>query len=796
MKFLIEHLQKRTVPHDILEELKESNVRFYDGWLIVRVVDHKSAASSSTTSTQASSDDQTPFSIHNYTPYITPSAWAPYPTKEQPKTASPTMRSQTPKQESGTPVNESDGKINDANKENNAQDGAVSKASVPRVYHIALRPTALSQHQDIIIDAMTPDPKSIGKKQAQMPARTPGSATGAAPPTPLSAVPSTPVLERGHPAKRQKMKIEPRDLLDYEARIVNATAPPLWLEPVNSAEEADELLEFMRDPYHDEDPPSPRGRKRTVAELAADEAIAKEEERFMLIMDERLAPGAAGATGASAAATDGQAGVPLFQPRFEKFNALENIKAQHKENKRLEHEKKVQQDHMRRVQQEAMEEKRRQQHTEMEQQERERQLRNRQMMAARELARQQAVQQPHGMPGVNGAMPAMQHQQQQQMMQASQAQRSSPVVRAMSPHVNSSPVVGNMSAPGHSVPMNVTSSNQGGSPPRPGSAVQHAHPGVQMVRNVSQQGMSRQGTPQMPQATPSMRQATPIMRTATPNQRMNASSPHGSMMAPTPQMAQTGMMGTPQMAVAQASAQQAMLQQRQQQMIQHQQQMQAQGQQMSNADFAHFQAQQHALQQQRMAQQQLMHQAAAQQQGQHHSPQPVFQNQQQQAAYQAQVAQMMKQQMAHAQNQGQGQGSPQHQGMQMGTPQPQRPTTSGSQGGPNNSLIHQRFLHHRNNLLRSIAQNFGGQPNNIPQQQLELINNQAQQQARHDVSRMMQHRNQMQARQAQMAMQGMGQQGQNPQQQQMMMNPQLQAQMIAQMQQQQQQMGQQMGKQG
>lgn len=766
MRFFIEHLQKRTIPHDILEEFKKSDVRFYDGWLIVRVIDHKSTvAKADSTSSTSTKDDETPFSINNYTPYITPSPWAPYPVKEQPKLAAEKQKSVPIKFETDGPNGQANDK-GDSNKENQAS------SSEPKIYHVALRPTALSQHQDVIIDSMTPDPRSVNRKQSQVAPRAPGSSSAGAPPTPLSAIPPTPLLP---PAKKQKMKVEPKDLLDYEARIVNATAPPLWLDPVNTVEEADQLLEFMRDPFHDEEPPSPKGRKRTVAELAADEAIAKEEERFMLIMDERLAAGT-GAGGAGANAGDGQAGVPLFLPRFEKFNTLERIKQQHNEQKKLELEKKVQADAAKRAQadQEA-EQKRR----EMQAQEaRARQMRAQQQMAAQQMqrAQQQAVQQQQGMPQVNGTLSAIQHQQ--QILQASQAQRSSPIIKsAMSPPLNSSPIITNMSQAGHSVPMNVTSSAQGGSPPRPGSALQHGHPGVQMARQASQQARSQQGTPQMPQATPSMRQATPIMRSNTPSQRVNVSSPHGSMMGATPQMAQTGMMATPQMQAAQMSAQQAMIQQRQQQMIQQQQQMQAQGHQMTPAEMAHLQAQQHARQQQMLAQRQQMMQlqAAAQQGGQHQSGPNgnQFPNQQ---SYQAQVAQMMKQQMAHAQ----GQGSPQQHAQPMpGQGQQQRPG-SGGQGGPNNSPVHQLFQRHRHSLLQQAASQFGGNPNMIPQQQLDQINHKAQASARRDMAMMMQ---QKQLQQTQL-MQGMqqGQNAQQQQQQQMMMNPQMQAQLMAHMQ--------------
>ena len=82
MRPIIEHLKKGTIPHDVLEELRRDNVRFYDGWLIVKVIDHKSVATDAA-ATNGAADDEKPFSIHNYNHFITPSPCAPYPAKEQ-----------------------------------------------------------------------------------------------------------------------------------------------------------------------------------------------------------------------------------------------------------------------------------------------------------------------------------------------------------------------------------------------------------------------------------------------------------------------------------------------------------------------------------------------------------------------------------------------------------------------------------------------------------------------------------------------------------------------------------------
>lgn len=650
MRIFIEHLQKRTIPHDMLEELRKSDVRFFDGWLIVRVVDHKSVSAGSGAGSNQSSDDQ--HSIHNHNPYITPSPWRPFPLKHQLKPdpeVVPGEHRQAPSDGASIrPKNSSS-----ANGHNGLPAASPKSPQVqPKFYHVALRPTALSKHMDVVIDSMTADPKSLTRRQSQAfpTARTPSSM---GPPTPLSAVPPTPSFERGPPPnKKLKMKVESKDLLDYEARIVNSTAPPLFLGAAKSFEEAQNLLDFLRDPWHDEAPPSPKERKRTIAELAADDALAKEQERFMLIMDESNTGGAAAANGANA---DGPVAAALFQPRFEKFNTLENIKQARAESKRQEEEMKAAQDHARRNQQREEDARRARAHEQQQQQQHQQrmeELHRRQQMAQLQASqRQQAMQaaatgqqhpqpppsqqpqQPSGpkpaihTPGASSVPPNMQNQ----MMHASQAQRSSPVVRTSTPHMNSSPLAGHgqMSLAGQSVSMAPTSSNQGaaGSPPRPGSAMQHGHPGAAMARAPSGQGPSRHGTPQVPQGTPAMRHATPAGRQGTPTNRANNTSPHvGGMGAQIGQMPQVGMMNGVNAIPGATPQNHVMPPNRPQGMNQHHapnfNQPQGNGHGMTPEQLAHYRAQNQAANQQRAMQQQQ--QLQQQQNGQHP---PHFQQQ-------------------------------------------------------------------------------------------------------------------------------------------------------------------------
>ncbi|PCG96782.1 Spt20 family [Penicillium occitanis (nom. inval.)] len=634
MKVIIEHIRSQTVPHDMLEELLRAGVKFYE----VKVVDHKSVSAQTKKTTVKSTDEKnTPFSIHNYNQHVTPSPYVPYPKQNQIKSEindlskldSPEKQPGTESADSTKPAETTSGNADDAEKQTEHK---------PKVFTTVLHPTPLSLQAELTYLSTTPHPhanlnSATNKKQ------------------PPSTQPQTKTPSGQPPAKRQKMLVDPEDLPKFEATLIRAVAPPIYLDPVDSFESAQELLKFMESPLHCARPPSPKRRKRTVAELAADEALAAEEERFMLIMDERLEPATSGAAAGAKIAVDDTAGAVPFEPRFSRFKTIENIRMQHEEKAKREHEKKLQQEQAKR-QQQAEAERERRRLLEQRQAEEHAKEERRQQLAAQQAQAQLATQQQQRL--ANG------------LAQVSQGQMSSPVVRNQTPLATSSPVVGNNMGTQGGVSMSMTASAQGaGSPPRPPSTMQHAHPGVMghpMAPSRSQQSQSRNGTPQMTQGTPAMSHATPIMRNVTPTQRMAHGSPPNTTITQTPVMG-NAMMGTPQMAgigiQMTPQQQQLLLQQRQQQA------MMAQQQGLTPQQFAQLQAQQniqnHQHQQQLLNQQQQVQQNQMGQQHQHMQMQS-------QQAYQAQLIrnQMAQMQMAqHKQNQ-QQQG-----GMQM-TPQQQQ----------------------------------------------------------------------------------------------------------------------------
>ncbi|KAL8686154.1 MAG: hypothetical protein Q9218_007311, partial [Villophora microphyllina] len=512
MRFILEHLKSQTVPHDMIEELNAAGVKFYEGCLIVQIKDHRSAAADSqTSSSNMGNDKNVPFSIHNYNQHVTPSPCVPFPDTARPVKvkSEPGNHAQEPTQEGST----------------------TQKSSVkgPKVFTTVLMPTPESVLEEVFMWSNTPDPRASKGKQPQANAanRTPASTTMPQPPTPLSAVPSTPIS--GPPPKKQKMILGESDMRNFQSKITNSMSGPLSLDPVNSLQEASKLMQCLTDPHHKGRLPPPKTRKRTVAELEADEAQAASEERFMLIMDERLGPSG---TGAKASGGDGEAGAAAFEPRFERFKHIEHLKAAKRERDQQLQEQRVisqaQQQAANKIKQDQIE-----QHKLLQERKNaEMAARERQMQAYQASQNQKAMQanqnlHGHG-PTANGIISNQQH-----MPPNSQTQHSSPSSRHMTPHSNprSSPLVGNVP---HSVPMNVTSSGQGvtSSPARPPSAAQHAHPagGVAMVANRSQQRPpSRMGTPSMPNGTPSMQHVTPVIKQGTPTPRMNHGSPPNGM---------------------------------------------------------------------------------------------------------------------------------------------------------------------------------------------------------------------------------------------------------------------------
>ncbi|KAJ5743205.1 hypothetical protein N7533_010307 [Penicillium manginii] len=680
MKVIIEHIRAGTVPHDLIEELLRSGVRFYEGCLIVRVVDHKSmSAQAHKTSTSKPNENNTPFSLHNYNEHVTPSAFVPYPKQNQLTTdlqssKAPETPSKSDSQTNGE-TSEAQGKSNEVE-----QKPTVPK---PKVFTTVLHPTSRTLQAELTLLVTTPDPKAAKAMAQSQLSRTQSSSV-------ISQSPSTTQADRGHDAKRQKTLVEPQDLPECEALIVRALAPPLYLEPVDSFAAAQDLLKAMESPLHSYPPPSPKRRKRTVAELAADEALAAEEERFMLIMDERLEPTASGAGGGSkATVVDDAAGVAPFEPRFSRFKTLETIRMQHEEKAKREHEMKLKQELAKRQQQEQEKERQRLLKNRQDEEYAKEEAR-RQQIAAQQAQAQLAAQNRHAM--ANGA---------------SQGQQSSPVVRNQTPHNTSSPLVGNNMA-------------------TQASSMQHGHPNVMghpMAPSRSQQGASRHGTPQMTQGTPAMAHATPIMRNVTPTQRMNHGSPTHTMPQQTPMMSQATMANTPQMngTIGLTPQQQMLLQQRQQQMLAAQQgQMNGQ---FTPQQLAQMQASAHAQQNIHSQQQMLQAQQKQQQQAQHQQQQQLPQQQQNmsnipnQQAYQAQLmrAQFAQMQMVNQQQGGMSQGQMSQGQIQQQAPQMQGQMSQGqmSQGQQGQHQGSPQMTPQQQQMLMAAAQANGGQIPNM-----------------------------------------------------------------------------------
>ncbi|KAL8645356.1 MAG: hypothetical protein Q9210_006750 [Variospora velana] len=527
MKVVLDHLRTQTIPHDMVEELNAAGVKFYEGCLIVQVHDHRSTVADSQASSAAKAHEKNiAFSIHNYNEHLTPSPYVPY-----------------PKSTSATEVRAKSGSATaDACKigKDGTQEASASQklpAKGPRIFTTVLLPTPRSLEEEIFLMTNIPESRSVNRKQSQVSIanRTPASGTMPHPPTPLSAVPSTPIT--GPPNKKHKMSLAESDSRQFQSRITSSTAAPLYLETVSDLQEASKLIQSLTDQLHKGDLPSPKTRKRTVAELEADEAQAASEQRFMLIMDESVRTKASGG--------DGEAGAMPFEGRFERFKTIENIKAAHREKEQQMQEQRAAaqshaQAHNKLKQEQAEAHKIMQERKAAEMAQRQEHVRSIQALQQKAMLNQQqqlaANQNIHGHgPAANGVMPNQQH-----MPSNSQPPHSSPIPRNLTPHSNprSSPLVGNIP---HSVPMNITTSNQGvtSSPARPTSAAQHGHGmgGVAMAPNRSQQRPpSRIGTPAMPNGTPVMQHGTPVMKQGTPTPRLNQGSPPHPMSQHTPIM--------------------------------------------------------------------------------------------------------------------------------------------------------------------------------------------------------------------------------------------------------------------
>ncbi|KAF2767384.1 hypothetical protein EJ03DRAFT_329282 [Teratosphaeria nubilosa] len=501
MKFIIEHLRAQTLPHDLLPELLANNVPFYDGCLVVEVHNHRTAASKDKSKQERDATDDK-FSMHRYNEHIVPSGLAPYPSK---------ARADEPVKAEASGLSDKSTKGKDKEKEGS------------KVTTIVLHPTELSKHHELLYLAQTPAAELLRGKKKSGDA---GTSSNAQTPTP-----STPIVgTRGPLSQSQKMALEDGDYYAFQGEMLVASEPPLFLDPVSNAEDSHRLIEFLSDPLHNEKPPSPKTRKRTTAEMAADDAQAAEAERRMLIFDT-----------ARNTATENQGVAATLG--FMRFKTLEMVRQKHDEQERIKKEneeraageKKANED----AQQKALAAKQqREQQLLQQQQAQQRMLQQRQQQEAMrqsQIAQAQALAAQQANAQNN---PMMQNMQQNFAQQNAMAQ-GSPVARQQTPMVNnSSPMLQN-----GGFPMVATSSQGAGSPPRPTSAAMQNR-AVSMARQASQQHGSQQNTPQIPQGTPSMAQAMPN-RQMTQTPRMPPGSPANAMH--TPNSAMMGQMPTPQM---------------------------------------------------------------------------------------------------------------------------------------------------------------------------------------------------------------------------------------------------------
>ncbi|KAK4504622.1 hypothetical protein PRZ48_002583 [Zasmidium cellare] len=664
MVSFLKSLRNQEVPADMIEALLSGNVPFYDGCLIVEVHNHRSANGSHKGKHDSGAGDQVKFSMHNYNNYVTPSGWAAFPKRAK--------EGELPdKAQSAEAVKSEEG----------AEDKGKGKSDDgPHIATLVMFPTPLSQHKEMMLLANTPASEIRSKKKA---------ADGST--TPQLSIPPTPLASASRTAGQEnKMALEEQDYYQFQADVLLATEPPLYLEPVKNPQEAQKVLEMLRHPLHNNPPPSPKTRKRTTAELAADDAQAAEAERRMLIMDERkaTAPGAADGAGNSQAL--GLNRFKTLQMVREKLDEAERQKKEEQEQAQAQRKQEEAAANAIQAQKQAQQEQQRKlmnqrQHFARQQHEQQRAQQMQQQAAM--LAQNHAHPQPNGLPN---------QQMQNNFQHPTSVSQSSPIVRQQTPMMNSSPMVAQ-----NGFPMAATSSQQAGSPPRPTSAAM-PNPNVAMARQASQQQQaSRNATPQMAQGTPNMA----AMANRQPNQTPRL--PHGSPAPGTPATANMNMASMPMQTPGQTAMtpeQFAMLQARQQQMQNQAGGMNAGSPGQNHANMTPEQIQQIQNQQQRARHQQLMiaraQAAAAQAQQNGANPQAqqalaqrayMLQQQQQQQAMQQRMLQGQQgnnagqagsphpgnmhatPQMGHAhpqQGQGQGQGGDMGQGQQL-TPQQQ-----------------------------------------------------------------------------------------------------------------------------
>ncbi|KAF2828045.1 hypothetical protein CC86DRAFT_369205 [Ophiobolus disseminans] len=719
MRELLQHVKNKTIPHNMVEDFYAVDVPFYDNCLIVEMHDYRSGGVKPRDDTNSLGDSGTSaFSIHNYNSFITPSPYTPFAPVNKPdaKPGPPNAPAKEPEDKENMPAP--------------AQNGAAQKQAVrPKVWTTVCFPTPQSHLADMQLLATTPMPDMATLKRMQAAGRAAGL-----PPTPMTAVPPTPTFSTGPSPKRQKMIVDDGNMHEFEAEVYNATCPKLYLEPTKSFGESLALMDAITHPNNKNEAPARKTRKRTTAELQADEAEAAATQRFMLAGDEQQANMASTATGGDEGAVRASAN----SYNFARLKTLAAIKTNHEEadRRKKEEDARVAQA-KRQAQMEADAQKRRDLETNRQQAE----VMERQQTHMRQQAAQQQQMQQNQMQQSEVLRAASQAQQMANAVAAQNSQTPqsatqphfSPVVRNGTPMAAAaaSPRVGGQTShPMGGTPMVATASNHAiASPARPPSAVSHQ----QMARSASQQqNMSRTGTPQMVQGTPVMNAVMPNRNMTPTPVRMNQGSPPMAMQGGTPIM-----MHTPQ--PGQNITPEHMHQLQQQQLQQRMLQQQRMGQQTASPGMS-TQLQQMAIQKANMH---IQQNGLPPGQNLPHYQQTLarrfFQTLQQQQAQQAQAQQ--RQAMQNMSPQGSQQGNPQ--GI-----------------NPANMNIAQLRQHHAQRRMQ-LVQQYGQQ--GIPQQeQLRL----------HQLEQVIVSRQQAE-QQTQMQMASM-----NPQMQNQMQN-QMQAQMMA-----------------
>ncbi|OSS48964.1 hypothetical protein B5807_06842 [Epicoccum nigrum] len=719
MRELLTAMREKKLPHNMLDELHGNGTPFYDGCLIVEVHNYRNNAVKPKDSANSAADDsKTAFSIHNNNNFITPSPYGAHPSNKVDPKANGTA----------APAKEAADKDDKENMPAPGVNGSSQKqpATGPTVTTVVLFPSTQSHLVDMSILATTPATDTAALKRMQ---------AGRVPPTPLTAVPPTPTFSAGPSPKRQKMMLDDTNVHEFEAEMLNATCPKLYLEPTKSFAESIALMDAMTHPNNKNPPPERKSRKRTTAELAADEADAQNLQSFMLAGDEQQAT----LNTTTAGGDEGAVRAAANTMSFARFKTLASIKANREEADRRKKEEDARQAQAKRqAQLESEAQKRRDMEANRQQAEiqEQRQQLLRQQQAQQQILQQNQMQQNEALRAAQAAqMSNAAAAQISQTPQSATQNQFSPGVRQNTPMAAAaSPRVGGqVTHPMGGTPMAATASNHAiASPARPPSSISH-HP---MARTASQQqgSMSRTNTPQMMQGTPVMNTAMPN-RNMTPTPRMSQGSPSLQVQGATP------IMMTPQTQNMTPETMQALqAQQNQQRMQQILRQQQLQNQQMNSMSPGGQSLQQMAM---RKAQMHIQAQGI-----------PNGQNPQlyQQSLAQNYFQQFKQQQAVQQQNQ-------QHATNQMSPQGPQNPMPN-QQGGNNMAnmsipALRNQYTQRRQQLLATFGQQ-------IPQQhvqQMSQLENLIRSKEQAQIQAQQMGQNQMNINQG---MQNQGPAGQNP----------------------------------